>query len=187
MSRLNSPSERFLGYDLRTNQDEWGYPRREQFLLRTEVTRPLAADISVWPAPLRANNSTNLVSDWVLLIAEYLRNGATNTSPVILSVTIHDSNSDHRYDLPRNDEMWAFLGYDVGDSCMVSGLSNCGYNQLSVMQLRERWNRFINAHHLFDQIDLALEFAEMSNHRVPEHAPFFVYGLYRVQGTHRVD
>jgi len=38
----------------------------------------------------------------------------------------------------------------------------------------------LNEHHLFNEIDPARLFKEWADRRVPEHAPFFVFGLYIV-------
>ena len=73
---------------------------------------------------------------------------------------------------------WQPLGFDVADGSLCSGLSNCGYRAEEIDELRQRWAGRLNAHHLFDEADAALEFRDLCDARVPEHAPFFVYGLY---------
>ena len=76
---------------------------------------------------------------------------------------------------------WARLGYDVADASRLSGLTNCGYERDEAPPLRERWGRFLNVHHVFDQIAYALAFRQAADIRVSEHAPFFVYGLYVIE------
>jgi hypothetical protein len=76
---------------------------------------------------------------------------------------------------------WTRLGYDVADASRLSGLANCGYEAREAEPLRERWTRFLNVHHVFDQIAYALAFRQAADIRVPEHAPFFVYGLYVIE------
>jgi hypothetical protein len=75
---------------------------------------------------------------------------------------------------------WTFLGYDVSDGSLLSGLTNCGYTQ------DEKRNppataEDLNRHHLFDSLKQADKFRTYSDNRVKEHAPFLVYGLYLVE------
>jgi hypothetical protein len=76
---------------------------------------------------------------------------------------------------------WALLGYDVADGSLLSGLSNCGYTPEEREHLQQRFAQHMNRFHLFDDLDQALAFKDETNKRVPEHAPFFVYGLYRIR------
>lgn len=73
---------------------------------------------------------------------------------------------------------WGRLGYDVSDLYLLSGLTNCGYEPDEQNVLQGEMKRYLNQYHLFTDLNPALEFKEISDHRVPEHAPFFVYGLY---------
>jgi hypothetical protein len=84
-------------------------------------------------------------------------------------------------DSPQSN--WTFLGFDVADLGGISALSNCGFNQEEQSQvagLRKRWSRHIGAYHLFTHLEHANRFRLYSDKRVAEHAPFFVYGLWRV-------
>jgi hypothetical protein len=75
---------------------------------------------------------------------------------------------------------WEFLGYDIADGSFVSGLSECAYDPGEIGRLRIEWAAHLNENHLFADNDFAFEFAQLSNNRVAEHAPFHVYGLYRI-------
>lgn len=79
---------------------------------------------------------------------------------------------------PNNiKEDWKLLGYDVADKYLLSGLMNCGYKK------EGDYNKFknsLNEYHLFNSINDAKEFKRSTNARVPEHAPFFVYGLWLI-------
>jgi hypothetical protein len=75
------------------------------------------------------------------------------------------------------DDSWTLLGYDISDPYLLSGLMNCGYGD-EIDVLRERWIPHLNEHHLFTDLEAAFEFRTISNERVPEHAPFYVYGIY---------
>ncbi len=81
------------------------------------------------------------------------------------------------------DPAWALLGYDVSDKWLLSGLSNCGYgtNETELQILRETYASSLNEHHLFDALKPAVDFMHVSNERVQEHAPFFVFGLWLIK------
>lgn len=74
---------------------------------------------------------------------------------------------------------WLRLGYDIADRDLISGLSNCGYLPSERDELRRRWASRINDHGLFEELHDAELFRQLSDTRVREHSPFFVYGLYR--------
>ncbi len=76
---------------------------------------------------------------------------------------------------------WNLLGYDVSDSGFTSAVSNMGFTSGdNVPSLRERWGPCLNKHHLFDRAEDAVSFKELSNQRIPEHAPFSVFGLWEI-------
>jgi hypothetical protein len=81
------------------------------------------------------------------------------------------------------DPAWALLGYDVCDQWLLSGLSNCGYgtNESEIQILRETYTSDLNEHHLFDALKPAVDFMHLSDERVPEHAPFFVFGIWLIK------
>jgi hypothetical protein len=72
------------------------------------------------------------------------------------------------------------LGFDVADSGFWSGLSNCGYSEVERAELRPKWQGRINDFGLLKSEQDALEFRDLSDARVPEHAPFWVYKLSRL-------
>jgi hypothetical protein len=76
---------------------------------------------------------------------------------------------------------WQLLGFDVADGSLLSGLSNCGYEPEEARSLRGEWARHLTEHHLFADAGRAAAFRELADLRVPEHAPFSVYGLYLVE------
>ena len=83
------------------------------------------------------------------------------------------------------DKEWALTGYDVSDMFGLSGLLNCGFSPKNenIEKLKNKWSRHLNAHHLFNNLNKAVEFKNLSNERIKEHAPFFVYGIYKVFST----
>lgn len=74
---------------------------------------------------------------------------------------------------------WQFLGYDVADRDMISGLSNCGYESDRKELLQKTWSFRLNEYGLIKNLEDAIEFKELSDKRIPEHAPFYVYELWR--------
>lgn len=71
---------------------------------------------------------------------------------------------------------WTSVGYDVADADYVSGLTNCGYAEDERTELSDSI-KALNEFGLFGDFERAAEFRSISEKRVPEHAPFFVYRL----------
>jgi hypothetical protein len=80
----------------------------------------------------------------------------------------------------RLPEGSVLLGYDVADAGLWSGLSNCGYTEDELNQIRPEWSKKINDLGLLESEEDAVAFKEISDKRVPEHAPFWVYRLHRL-------
>jgi hypothetical protein len=76
-----------------------------------------------------------------------------------------------------------FLGFDVAD-WMISGLTNCGLPEESRDIIRNAWGARspLNRHHLFQHLSDAQQFRTFANEMVPEHAPFYAYGLTCLAG-----
>jgi hypothetical protein len=74
------------------------------------------------------------------------------------------------------------LGYDVADYYLMSGLSNCGYSPAEeAASLTPAWAPLLNEWHLFGRPADATAFAAVTADRVPEHAPFYAYGIYQLR------
>lgn len=78
---------------------------------------------------------------------------------------------------------WQLLGYDVSDGSLLSGLTNCGYLEEEKEELSGIWSPHLNTHHLFIEPDAAFRFREVTDQRVREHAPFFVFGVYSIENS----
>lgn len=93
-------------------------------------------------------------------------------------LTYNDSN----VTIPKN---WIFLGFDVADKgrSRTSGLVNCSYSKSEKTILIEEWASSLNEYGLFSDIEKVWEFKKMTDKRIPSHAPFYVYGLYRAPET----
>lgn len=75
----------------------------------------------------------------------------------------------------------SFLGYDIADCSLISAITNCGYSSNEEAYLSRKFGPYLNRHHLFSDMSLALQFRSISNARVKEHAPFFVMGIVAVE------
>ena len=197
-----SDSERIIGFDIREMwldpEGFWPAARREMFLLRTTVAKPLAADPLVWPPALWADRVAaglfpiEHLADLYGSIDEARRallGPPARTQPAsevavtrLIGVGAFRGLSGWPTSQPleelRPPKRSRLLGYDVADDSLTSGLSNCGYLPDERAALRGTWSDRLNHHHLFPEPQDALEFCAVTDNRVPEHAPFFVYGLY---------
>ncbi|HZT44456.1 MAG TPA: hypothetical protein VFA07_19990 [Chthonomonadaceae bacterium] len=81
----------------------------------------------------------------------------------------------------RPETSWRLLGFDVSDGSLISGLMDCAYTESELAVLREPWSSHLNEYHLFTDVAKALKFCKLTDKRVPEHAPFFVYGLWEIE------
>ena len=72
------------------------------------------------------------------------------------------------------------LGYDVADAGRISGLANCGYTDENAGALKPAWGPRLNSVGLLSTLEDAVAFRQASDERVPEHAPFWVYALWRL-------
>lgn len=77
-------------------------------------------------------------------------------------------------------EQYDLLGYDVADCDLLGGLANCGYAPEEAASLASALAPLLNEWHLFDNPEDATAFAGVTAERVPEHAPFFGYGIYQL-------
>lgn len=178
--------------------------RRERFLLRTDVTKPLSTDVMVWPTVFDAPDVEHLkLSDdglgsaglpspvWTgfaqdlwedLRQLEEALHAGWGSDPrhcwiIAVSVVGEWRTQVHPVTPPAVSEGCRFIGYDVSDGFLLSGLTNCGYKEDEAQAMRDRWAPQLNAFHLFESVADADQFREVSNDCVKEHAPFFVYGL----------
>ena len=72
------------------------------------------------------------------------------------------------------------LGYDVADDSWISGLANCEYFPEERDRLHRLWASRLNEFGLLARLEDAVQFRQVSDARVPEHAPFWIYGIWRM-------
>lgn len=153
-----SLNEIWLLREHRTNASpEWSQARRERYLVVRTVRQPCSVDQAVWPVD--ANGSEVFVS---------VVNGRPNDARIF--------GAWNRVEVRRGVER---LGYDVADETMTSALMNCGFTGADAGTAAASWGARLNERHLFRSVEDALAFRAEAELRIPEHAPFFVYGLYR--------
>ncbi len=135
---------------------DWSDDRRREYLLAPSVTAPFSVDRQVWPE------------------------AEAGTLVFVSFVAAQPSDEEALGDWNRVDAGpdLELLGYDVADNGMLSGLMNCGYEASEREAAQAKWRGALNEHHLFAAVADALAFRTYAEARVPEHAPFFVYGLY---------
>lgn len=80
-------------------------------------------------------------------------------------------------ELPPGSE---FLGYDIADPGRISGLANCSYTPEEKQQLAPLWQPSMNSSGLLKDLEKAIGFKELCDKRVPEHAPFWIWGISRL-------
>jgi hypothetical protein len=212
LDEKSQPVGKLLGFDAREMWQEflvsWSQERKEPYLLRSDIKKPLSTDTMVWRSVfeevqeleppvwrgaldlwddlgkmadfLKARRVTSHISFWIvgvtLVSGEFGEQQEAMGYPTLPAL-----------DLPAGSEGWTLLGYDVSDHSLLSGLTNCGYTDEEKPELQKQWGLCLNRYHLFDDVQIAVEFKEITDQRVPEHAPFFVYGLYLIRKGLRAD
>lgn len=205
--------DRILGFDAREawmqppaslgDAGNWGTERKENWLLRSDVARPLSTDCMVWPSVFDVDDRL-IRPEWVGLVQDMWNSLAalgecldeqwkSGWKPCrIIAVTLDmrtctDGEMQQWQDVldPTSpselDQTWEFLGYDVADRWLLSGLSNCtDSGESDFVALRARFGPKLNPNHLLSKKEDALEFKSVSNDRVPDHAPFYLYKLWLI-------
>jgi len=201
--------ELVLGYDAReywqSFDQTWPQSRKQGFLYKLDVLKPLSADTGVWPTIFASESREeppgkfgyqhcwSFLADVTVavtrefqvkplrawrLIAITLLHGGDKLGDVAWTAQVPEA------DPPKPQAVWLRLGYDVCDFYMLSGLMNCGFlpETEDVVALRAKWGPRLNQFHLFDRLDDAIEFKQFSDVRMKDdHAPFYVFGLWMIQ------
>jgi hypothetical protein len=196
--------ELIVGYDIRAapKQRAPSADTHAAYLLRCDVT-PASLDRMIWPScvsELSGNPSEGWSYRDVLPFADLAQLSAftarlepyslarsllvkatlieMGAAEVGLAAALVARRGEPLAEQSVNDAPWGFLGYDVCDASLISGVMNCGYSPREVERLARFWAGLLNDYHLFDHSDAAARFRELTNARVPEHAPFFVFGVH---------
>jgi hypothetical protein len=178
--------EETIGFDLRSTVPDpsWTAERRTRHLLRRDVPAVRSVDTQVWerlpglPRPPVPEGLWPSLADLFAAAGALDRAGAV---AVRITAFMEDEPAPDNPDPGAPAESYDFLGYDVADYWMLSGLTNCGYKPEEAASLAPVWVPRLNDWHLFDDPDDAETFAEVTDQRVPEHAPFYAFGIYQLR------
>jgi hypothetical protein len=178
--------EATIGFDLRSivPDPSWTMDRRTLHLLRRDVPAVRSVDTLVWerppglPPPPVPEGLWPDLSDLFAAAQALDRAGAVAVRITALGEDEPPPASPDpigpasgRYDL---------LGYDVADYELLGGLTNCGYTPEEAAALAPVRAPLLNEWHLFGNPEDAMAYAAVTAERVPEHAPFFGYGIYQL-------
>lgn len=188
-----------LGFQARLSridlERQWPLDRRQKFLLSPDIEVPLSADTEVWPVVQLASMGSQLFSDYVFGEHESPNSlglfrlkqpvGArppslpikANLMGVATKNDIADFLAEKHCIAKQPMKSWnklraRFVGFDVCDHTLLSGLMNCAVDGAAHRKLAERFCGSINPYGLFDQIEIAEQFANTMDGLVSEHAPF---------------
>lgn len=179
--------EETIGFDLRSIVPDlsWTADRRARYLLRRDVPSVRSVDPLVWerppglPPPPQPEGLWPNLSDLLAAARALDQAGA-----VVVRITAfgEDEGTPQGLDPAGSAvERYELLGYDVADYDLLGGLTNCGYSPEEAASLALAWEPLLNEWHLFDNPDDATAYAAVTAQRVPEHAPFFSYGIYQLR------
>src|SRR6266481_6828435 len=177
---LNHMDTVLYGFDARISayaaDPGWSELRREQYLLRPEILRPLSVDPQVWPRAFAVEFTEGLARDyWTdLEVLRHVSNakGLGEDAVTLVALAVHGDRN-HLSTLfmpstpPNLDPAWQPLGWDVADSGLISGLSNCGYRPEEADTLRRTFGPKLNDYGLFNDLGAAEVFRALSDKRVP--------------------
>ncbi len=204
-----TPGEILLGFDARERwfgeEEPWGAEWITGALLRRDIDKPLSIDRLVWPSifdfhPELEPRYTGLYGQmWESLeqLERHLRQAALTRDHWLVAFAVMPAACDSEQ-LARSrewgentspkqlDSDWQLLGYDVADDSANSSLvtMRAAGDATHPKSLRTRWGPHLNRAHLFADCSQAAEFKRFSDQAIPDHAPFFVYGIWfvRVRG-----
>ena len=178
--------EATIGFDLRSTVPDpgWTMDRRTRFLLRRDVASVRSVDPLVWARPLGlppAPEAEGLWSNLSGLFAAAHALDHANAMAVRITAFEEDGPTPESVQtIGPALEKGNLLGYDVADYDLLGGLTNCGYKPGEAASLAPVWAPLLNKWHLFDNPGDATAFAAVTEKRVPEHAPFYAYGIYQL-------
>lgn len=176
--------EATIGFDLRSlvPDPSWTADRRTRHLLRRDVPSVRSVDPMVWERPPGLPPPPVPEGLWPTLAdLRAAAHGLDHAGAVTVRITSLDEDDEGSPDGSDATERGELLGYDVADYDLLGGLTNCGYTPEEAASLAPAWAPLLNDWHLFGSPEHATAFAEVTDRRVPEHAPFYGYGIYQLR------
>lgn len=188
---MRSVLEVTIGFDLRSTVPDpsWTAERKARYLLRHDVASVRSVDPDVWVRPAGLPPAPRTEPEHVGLWPHLsdLLTAAAGLDPAG-AVTVRITELDEDAQTPESagpfgagSEADHLLGYDVADYYLMSGLANCGYPSTEAASRAPDWAPRLNEWHLFGNPADAMAFAAVTAERVPEHAPFYAYGIYQLR------
>jgi hypothetical protein len=178
--------EETIGFDLRSiaSDPDWTADRRTRYLLRPDVPSVRSVDTLVWERPPGLPPAPVPEGLWPDLSAlSAAAHGLDHAGAVVVRITALEQDGQ----TPESPEptgpavdRYDLLGYDVADYDLLGGLTNCGYTPDEAASLASAWAPLLNEWHLFGNPEDAIAYAAVTARRVPEHAPFYGYGIYQL-------
>jgi hypothetical protein len=184
---------RLLGFDLRLPIDDatfstWTPERRAGFLVDPTVRWPLSVDAVTWPqAPTVSEPSPLNLRAQVPRPPD--RGGACESASVKIQIDLMSERS-REEEASAVPAWWApqslsladglkpeHVGFDVADLWLLSGLTNCLVAPTDLERLKEKFIHRLTRFGLLSDPGDADEFARAVDSLVPEHRPFYVYGI----------
>ena len=178
--------EATIGFDLRSivSDPSWTVDRRTRYLLRRDVPSVRSVDTLVWERPPGLPRPPVPERLWPNLSDLFAAAGALDRAGVVavrITAFPEDEPPPENLDPTGPAVRYDLLGYDVADYWQLSGLTNCGYSPEEAASLVPVWAPLLNEWHLFGNPDDAEAYADVTDKRVPEHAPFYAYGIYQLR------
>jgi hypothetical protein len=189
-----------LGFDIRemglSHNNTWSQERKDSFLLRQDLEKPLSADTGVWESVFNLDSSLVIPLEhqryyglwWQLramqaFIASHEVSRWKPSWVIVVTELVPDQyeETSFRVEPAEVEPQWSLLGYDVCQESLVSGLSGEAYERDEIQPLKERWAKHLNKYHLFEDWEQADQFADWADMRDPGSAPYFVFGLYLIR------
>jgi hypothetical protein len=164
--------------------------RRERFLLKPEVEIPKSADHAAWPSLRSPDLLSRLFRDHYgpnsapngLTLYQDLRTPLPEMAGVLVGIGFPEGRARRLCDrhcimgppeaLSDVASRMTFLGYDVCDDWLVSGLCNCGLPAEAQREVRAELAGLLNEHGLFATVEPAERLALRMDREIPEHARF---------------
>ena len=181
-----------VGFSIRCtrNDPDWTPLRRQEFLLNPRVSRPISVDPDVWeqlsPNLLNVGGVGVRLPYWedhqAMLNASQYASGLDDAVEVTIVVYATERLPEFAEaagvrEVGEATKGKTSLGYDIADDGLISGLSNCAYTSKD-RQAFEEFVPHLNRYGLLTSLEVADRFRSLTDARVPDHAPFFVYQIF---------
>jgi hypothetical protein len=189
------PDDCIIGFDVRVAR-ETDAPWFPEYLLRKEVKFVVSVDPMVFPVSpneesRRLQAGASPKENLLGLLTSLPLDAGSESHVWKISATINKEVCDKlesKFGTPLTTGLlstasdlasggWKWLGYDVVDmNGLISGLLNCGPNSL---ESEIKFSPYINEFALFDNFQIAKEYAAIRDAEIPNHSPFYPVSLWK--------